>query len=189
MNSKTRFIIALLIALLALVSYLLFIKDTPSGSEEVILTENEGENVGFKPDPRNATYMFGDGPITLSQGRTEIQLLPNSALMEEVFLTGQVAYGDINKDDRNDSAVILVRSGGGSGSFVYVTALVSGNTGYSGSNAILIGDRVAPKNISIASGVITVEYLDRGEDEPFAVEPTIAVTKQYSYRNGELVEN
>ena len=65
---------------------------------------------------------------------------------------------------------------------------MSGPVNYKGSIATFLGDRVAPESISISKGVVTIKYLDRKEDEAFAAEPTVSVTKQFIYKNGELVE-
>lgn len=184
---RTTVLISLLV--LALAVYFIFVRDKkPEDTLDGVELERNESDAGFRGDPLNAVYTFEDGPITLSDGRAEIDIVPGSALVEEIFLTGQVAYGDIDADGKSDAAVVIVRSGGGSGSFVYVGALVSGAINYTGTNALLVGDRVTPENISISSGIITLEYLDRAEDEPMAEEPTIAKVKRYSYRGGELEE-
>lgn len=147
---------------------------------------NTEENVGFRPDPANGTYLFNDGPITLSNGRAEMEIAPNSAFAEEILITEHIAYGDLNNDSKEDSVAILIQSGGGSGVFVYLASLVSGLVRYKGTNALFLGDRIAPSNIIVEHGVITVSYLDREPNEPFAAEPTVLTTKQFIYQGGEL---
>lgn len=142
----------------------------------------------FRPNPSNATFTFDDGPITLSQGRNEREIVPGGALTEETLLTDHRAYGDLNNDGRNDTAAVIVRQSGASGIFIYVAAFVSGPTAYKGTNALFVGDRVNPQNISISDGVITLGYLDRDPDEPFAAEPTISTERHFVFRSGELVE-
>lgn len=153
-----------ILVLIALgVWYLFFVKNTVEvGPDD---TTNQGDN--FQPDPSQASFTGVEGDV---------------ALLEEK------AYGDLNNDQKNDVAVLLSESGGGSGVFIYVAAYVSGPVNYKGSNAVFLGDRVAPQSISIANGVVTVKYLDREEDEPFAAEPTVPASKQFVYRSGELVE-
>ncbi len=187
---RNRLVLVFAVLAIALGIYLLFIKDSGKSSDtgEIVELEDEGGSTGFRGNPANATFTFDDGPITLENGRAEIDIIEGSALKEEITLTGQVAYGDIDVDGKSDAAVIIVRSGGGSGSFVYVAALVSGAVNYTGTNAILLGDRIMPEEISVSNGIITVEYLDRGEDEPLAAEPTIARAKRFAYRSGELEE-
>ncbi len=152
-----------------------------SGDVNVEQKNEPTENTSFKPDPANASFKFDDETITLSSGKT-------ASDGEEFSILDEPTYGDINNDNKEDSVVLLTRSGGGSGIFVYVAAYVSGPVSYKGTNAIFIGDRIAPENVSIKNGVITIFYLDRGPDEAFAAEPTIKSSLELGYKNGELVE-
>jgi hypothetical protein len=140
----------------------------------------------FKPDARSATFRFDDEDITLSQGKN--QLKDESGSVQETFLLDENAYGDLNKDGKEDTVVLMARSGSGSGVFVYVAAYVSGPISYKGTNALFLGDRISPQSIFIANGVATVKFLDRNADEAFAEEPTVPVTKEFVYKNGEFVE-
>lgn len=140
-------------------------------------------NNAFHPDPSNATFIFDDGPITLSDGRSMRAATPQSALSEEIAIIDTVAYGDINQDNKEDTVLLLTRYGGGSGTFIYAAAFVSGPVSYKGSRVLFIGDRVAPQSISINRGIITVEYLDRNPSEAFAAEPTVLTSKQFIYSN------
>ena len=106
-----------LILILALGYYAFFMRD-----DKVDVNTNDnttGET--FRPDPSNATFAFDEGPITLSQGRSESD-------NEEVSILDDRAFGDINADGKEDSVILLARSGGGSGVFVYAAAYVSGPT-------------------------------------------------------------
>lgn len=153
-----------------------------NGNKDVkVNTDNKPANTTFKPDASNATFQFDEGAATLKNGKTESD-------GGEISLLDKVAYGDLNKDDKQDSAVLLASSGGGSGVFIYAAAYVSGPVNYKGTNAVFLGDRIAPQSVSITSGTVTVTYLDRRPDEPFAAEPTIRTTRQFIFQNGELVE-
>ncbi len=138
-------------------------------------------------DPSNATFIFDDGSVTLSGGKNE-ESGEDNGLVEETRLLDFEASGDLNSDSKDDTALLLVRSGGGSGTFIYVAALLSGPVTYKGSNTIFLGDRISPKSIAINRGVITVKYLDREADEPLAAEPTIEKRAEFVYVTGELQE-
>ncbi len=141
------------------------------------------------PDASNATFIFEDGSITLKKGAATTDVTPDGEVTQETTLTDDIAYGDINKDGKTDTAVLLVQNGSGSGVFLYVAAYVSGTVQYKGTNAVFIGDRVTPKAISVStSGVIEVTYLDRKANEPMAADPTVSTTKYFVYRNGSLEE-
>lgn len=150
-------------------------------------TSNVSQNISH-PDPSNATFIFDDGSITLSKGINEKAIIPGGELAQETTLTDVVGYGDINGDKKNDTVAVLVQTGGGSGVFIYLGAYVSNPLNYKGSNAVFVGDRIEPKSISILDGVITLKYLDRKPNEPYAAEPTVLTSKQYVYTKETLVE-
>ncbi len=140
-----------------------------------------------QPDPSNATFIFEEDSVTLSRGKAEIQI-EDSSITEEVELTGAKGYGDMNKDGKTDTVTMIARLGGGSGVFIYAAAYVSGTSGYKGTNAVYLGDRIEPQSISVTGGVAKVTYLDRKDDEPLAAEPTVQVTKEFVLVSGELRE-
>jgi hypothetical protein len=61
-------------------------------------------------------------------------------------------------------------------------------TGYAGTNAILLGDRIAPRATTIEDGKLIVQFADRKPEEPLSAEPSVAVTKTLQVENGGLVE-
>ncbi len=180
-----KIIVLAIILGIALVFYTM--RNNKSPAEEAG-TSKVSENGTFHPDPSNATFTIDDEETTLSAGRNERNVAPGSALVEETVLLDQFAYGDINADGKEDAVFFLARYGGGSGTFIYLAAFVSGPVTYRGSEATFIGDRVSPKSISIDKSAITVKYLDRATDEPLAAEPTIQVSKQFTYRAGGFEE-
>lgn len=180
-----KVIIAIVIILVGVSLYLMF---SGSSTKNKARTPTISVDGNFHPDPSNATFTFDDGPITLSAGRHEAVIAPGSAFTEEITLLDEFAYGDINQDGKNDTVLLLAQYGGGSGTFIYLAAYVSGPVNYKGSEATFIGDRVAIQSISINGENVLVKYLDRGADESFAAEPTIATSKQFIYRASEFQE-
>ena len=81
-----------------------------------------------------------------------------------------------------------MRYGSGSGTFIYAAAYLSGPVNYKGTEALFIGDRIAPQSVSISQGVVTVSYLDRKDDEPLSAEPTVSKNMQFVVRGGAFVE-
>jgi len=140
------------------------------------------------PDPSNATFQFDDGPITLKKGTATTNLTPNGELSQETDLTDNIAYGDLNNDSKNDAVFLLIQTSPGTGVFFNIAAYVSGVVNYKGTNAIFLGDRVTPKSISIKNGIVTVTYLDRTASEAMTDEPTLLITKQFTYTHGALAE-
>lgn len=177
-NLIMRKFIFLLIIAIAVVS-LFYI--TRNNSSPQLGFDKSRDSRNFKPDPSNGIFIFEDGPVTLTNGK-------NSKDDVETAILGEISYGDINRDGKSDAALLISQYAGGTGIFIYLAAYVSSPTNYKGTNTIFIGDRISPQKISIKDEVITVEYLDREEDESFATEPTIPVSKKFVFRNGALEE-
>lgn len=178
-----KFIILIIIFGVAVASY--YVIQNQSATE-VLKTPVTSENGSFRPDPSNATFTFDDGPVTLLAGHSERAVAPDSTFVEETVLLDKFAYDDLNADGKEDTVVLLARYGGGSGTFIYLAAFVSGPITYRGSNAFFIGDRVVPQSIAINKGIVIVTYLDRGPNEALAAEPTVPTSKQFSYQAGEF---
>lgn len=137
------------------------------------------------PDPRNGTYSFDGELVTLKNGEVLVQEETGSFTKYSYF---QQADGLLNEDITDDSGVILVSDGGGSGTFYYAAALVSTPTGWTGTKAILLGDRIAPQTIDVSDDMFIVNYADRKPGESFAVQPSVGVTRYFQVRNGAFVE-
>lgn len=179
-----KILLLLVLAIALVVGYFIALDDTP---EKIETPVNDIETKG-RPDPSNATFIFDEGSVTLSNGRGEKEVVPGSAFTEETTILDKFGYGDINADNKEDVVLFLANYGAGSGTFIYVAGYVSGPVTYHGSKVVFIGDRVTPQSISIDKGTITVRYLDREEDDAYSVEPTIPRTIQFIYKNGEFQE-
>ena len=155
--------------------------DTTANTDSTTVTASAGH-----PNPSNATFQFDGQPVTLTNGKNVSPVSPDSAMSVETDLTNTIAYGDLNNDGKDDAAFILVQDGGGSGTFLYVAAFVSGNVSYKGTSAIFVGDRVQPESISIKNGVVTLTYLDRNASDPMSATPSVETTKTFVFKNGDL---
>ena len=129
------------------------------------------------PDPTNATYMIAGQPVTLVAGRSEVEAAPGSATKVVTTIFGPPVSGDLNGDGAADAAVILVQNPGGSGTFYYAAAALTTATGTQGTNAVLLGDRIAPQTIEIKNGQVIANYADRAPGEPMTARPSVGVSK------------
>lgn len=140
-------------------------------------------------DPKNGTYTIENEKVTLASGKAEQSVTPDSSSKEITEYFGNVATGDVNGDGLPDKVFLLVQAGGGSGTFYYIAvALGAKSGGYTGTNAVFIGDRIAPQSTEINKGNIIVNYADRLPGEPFTAEPTIGMSKYFRVTNGVLAE-
>ncbi len=179
MNNKKIYISGGLIVLACvLIGGYFFERSRPATSVPVTATP---QSVSSTLDPLDATYIIDGAPVTLVDGRSSQAAAPGSAETITTQLFGAPVLGDVNGDGVNDAAVILVQTGAGSGTFYYaaVALATSSSSGGStvGTNAILLGDRIAPDTTQIANGIVTVNYADRKPTDPMSTSPSVGVSK------------
>lgn len=139
-------------------------------------------------DYKDATYEIGGAPVTLVNGVAEQDTVPGSASKIVTTYFGNDAKGDLSGDGLPDIAFLLTQSGGGSGTFYYVVVAVQATDGgYAGTNAILLGDRIAPQTTQISNGQLIVNYADRKPDEPMTTLPSQGVSRYLRMDNGRLI--
>ena len=139
-------------------------------------------------DYKSATYLVEGQPVTLINGVAETQISTSSASSIETEYFGNEATGDLNGDGVPDVAFILTQNAGGSGVFYYVVAALKTPSGYQGTNALLLGDRIAPQSTTIQNGTILVTYATRRPSDPMTAEPSIGVSKLFRINGANLVE-
>lgn len=145
--------------------------------------------MAYKIDPLNASYIIENQPIQLAGGILSVEAAPGSASQMTTRIFGQPAAGDLNGDGKTDAAVILEQNAGGSGTFYYVAAAINTGNATQGTNAILIGDRIAPQTLEISGGKIIFNYADRLLGEPMTTQPSVGVSKYFTVQNGTLTES
>lgn len=139
-------------------------------------------------DYRDATYQINGRSVTLKNGLSEIQIAPNTSSKLVTRYFGNAAEGDINSDGQPDIVFLVTQSGSGSGTFFYAVAALNVGTGYQGTNAVLLGDRIAPQTTVIDNGKIVVNYADRAPGEPMTTAPSVGVSKYLVFSGGVLHE-
>ncbi len=125
---------------------------------------------------KDSTYLIQGEQVTLINGKAETAVSGSSSKNVTQYF-GNLAEGDLNSDGRPDAVFFLTQSGTGSGTFYYAVAAIknSDNT-YKGTNAVFLGDRIAPQTIEIKNSSITVNYSDRKPNEPMTTSPSVGKT-------------
>ena len=136
----------------------------------------------------DVTFLIEGVPVTFVDGRVEAPAAPGSSAKVVTEYFGNAAAGDVNADGTPDVAFILTQNSGGSGTFYYVVVALLGKSGYEGTNAVLLGDRVAPQTTEIRDGILMVNYAVRAPGAPMTAQPSVGVTKYLKVEGTTLVE-
>lgn len=153
-----------------------------------ILGSPETRVAQVSADYKNATYKIQNKDVTLVNGSSEVAAAPGSASKIVTKIFGNEVKGDFNGDGTEDVAFILTQSEGGSGTFYYEVAALKTANGYQGTNAILLGDRIAPQTTEFRNGEVIVNYAERKPGEPMTTRPSIGVSKYLAVQGSTLVE-
>jgi heat shock protein HslJ len=148
-----------------------------------------------RADHQNLEYSIGGRGVRLVDGVAEAPAAPGSAARIVTRYFGNEARGDLNGDGREDLAFLLTQEPGGSGTFFYVVAALDLPSGLVGTEALLLGDRIAPQSTELRpDGTIAVSYADRAPGQGFATPPSVAKTillklDPTAMRLGEVVQD
>jgi hypothetical protein len=97
------------------------------------------------------------------------------------------AFGDLDGDGVEDAAVLLVENSGGSGSFVYLAAVLNGDGNPENVATTLLVDRAQVQSLTVDGGRIAVGMVIHGPDDPMCC-PTQEVEQVYELVGDALVQ-
>lgn len=113
---------------------------------------------------------------------------PGSATGLEVKLfDDKIAFGDLNGDGKEDAAVIVYSSGGGSGSFRDLAIVINQADESLSPAPQFLGDRVKINSITVQSGIITLDMIIHGEGDAMCC-PSLEKTFKYELFENQLIE-
>jgi heat shock protein HslJ/membrane-bound inhibitor of C-type lysozyme len=98
---------------------------------------------------------------------------------ESVVYFGNEVRGDFDGNNTEDIAFIFTTQSGGSGTFYYLGVAYGVGKGFFGTEAVLLGDRIAPQTTEFRDGKIIVNYADRKKTDSFATAPSVGVSKVF----------
>ena len=115
---------------------------------------------------KNAAYTIEDlGEVQLVDGEYEHKYGDGASMVDKVGIVN-VVLGDLDGDGSNDAAVILWWQSGGSGTFLYIAAVLNHSGTPYQAGILPLGDRVRPAEMSITDGAIILESLSHSPDDP-----------------------
>lgn len=139
---------------------------------------DDAKQTALPDDHKDAEYVIEGMRVKLEDGIGETQATPESASRVVTRYFGNELRTDLNDDGREDVVFLLTQNSGGSGTFYYTVAALNTGSGYVGSEAFLLGDRIAPQTTEVSQdpnhkNVIVVNYADRAPNEPMTAQPSV----------------
>jgi predicted small lipoprotein YifL len=129
-----------------------------------------------------------EGVAKLTDGEYEEEIVPGAASkLTIVVYPDMYAFGDLNGDGVDDAAVVLATSGGGSGTFISLEAVLNDQGTPKHVASAELGDRTKVESVAIESGQIIVELVTHGPDDPMCC-PTVEATQKYKLQGDTLVQ-
>ena len=92
-----------------------------------------------------------------------------------------VAFGDLDGDGIADAAVIVFISGGGSGTFIHLVAVLDRDGAPAQAALAFLGDRVPVRSLTIASGKIVAQTVAHRPSDGLCC-PTLEITRTFTLR-------
>jgi heat shock protein HslJ len=128
-----------------------------------------------------------DEPVTLKDGIYEGEpFAPGGASRPRVTLVPElIVHDDIDGDGRKDAWVFLTENAGGSGTSVYLAAMLDTPAGVRNRGTVRIGDRVQVVALRAEGGRATLRYLAHGPGDG-ACCPTHLTEARFAWRDGTL---
>jgi hypothetical protein len=137
-------------------------------------------------DVRSVTFEIDGAAVTLHDGHAEQLSARGSRTQIVTDVFGTPVERDVDGDGDRDAVMFLVRESGGSGTFYYVAAALTTDQGVVGTNAPMLGDRIAPQSLEVRHGLIEANIATRGPDEPMSASPTVEQLKHFTLEGRRL---
>lgn len=141
----------------------------------LLVDDSETGEVGKSiNDYKNIQYTIEGVPVKLTNGVAKIEIAPGSNSKIATAYFGNEVVKDLDGDEREDIAFILTQTTGGTGNFFYLVGALNKKTGYIGSDAVLLGDRIAPQTTESGPGdSVIVRFMERLPDEAMTTSPSV----------------
>lgn len=156
------------------------ITEVPEGTEKQ-LTLDAIKNTEYHCLVYNKTIKLIDGSYT------EKYEFETATVLSIRIYDDKIAFGDLDNDKKEDAAVILTSSGGGTGNFRELAIILNkdGEPSYLASKEL--GDRVIINSITIELGTIILDMIVHGPEDGLCC-PSVEKTFKYKLSENQLVE-
>ncbi len=170
--------VAVIVALVVLAFFVL---------NSFIYREKQGDT-SFQRSYKDVSYTVQGRSIQLVDGQSIIEDTEGYDKKIKTNYFGNEAEGDLDGDGISDIAFLLTQQTGGTGTFYFIVAALKTDNGYIGTNAFLLGDRIAPQTTQIKNKELIVNYADRDVNEPMTARPSINKSRYFKILDTKLIE-
>ena len=156
---------------------------------------NEKQGDGLPRDFKEVTFTVSGEPVTLKNGVAEAVTALGGASKTIIRYFGNEVTHDVDGDGAEDVVFLITQEVGGSGTFFYAVGALKRGDGYVGSQAVLLGDRIAPQTTERGEGrMVVVNYTERAYGEPMTASPSVGkslwlLLDPKTLQFGEVVQN
>jgi len=126
------------------------------------------------------------GQVKLTNGICTESFIPSSSTQIVVKMADPIAIGDLNGDQLEDAAVILISNPGTTGTYYDLAAVVNVEGMPYHIATEPLGENIQVKSLTMSQGVIKVETVVHGPRDPLCC-PTLPATGSYRLQGRELV--
>jgi hypothetical protein len=135
-------------------------------------------------EARYATEFSDSGSVRLVHGEYRLAA-PGSADEVSVSLADSMAFGDFDGDGDIDAGAVLIGSGGGSGTFYHLVAVLNDRGTPRHVASVLLGDRIKLQRVTMHRDTFTVSLIRHGPDDPQCC-PTQAAVEHFVLQGSTL---
>ena len=123
-------------------------------------------------------FTDGEGQIAFGEGATE--------RVHAGIVNDTVAFGDLDGDGIADAAVVVFISGGGSGTFIHLVAVLDRDGAPEQAAWAFLGDRVPVRNLAVTGGRIVAQTVTHRPSDGLCC-PTLEIARTFGLEGDQLV--
>ncbi len=142
---------------------------------------------------KGATYLLPrnwggppDGLLPMQDGAFTYAFVPGAASVERYLLYRGVAFGDLNGDQAEDAAVILMHVSAGTGTFYHLAVVLNERGEPRPLEPVFLGDRIIIEQVGVSRGEVALVFKTYRDEEPFGSTPTLQMARRYRLHDETL---
>ena len=156
----------------------------PPTNTSAAFDETRLANLTYRLETLAEVLPDSDGSVPLADGHFEQALADSSGGVTVDLIRS--ARGDLNRDGVEDGLALLALNSGGSGTFLYLVAVINQAGEPQQAASLFLGDRVDVQSMLVQDGGVRVTMLTHASDDPLCC-PTLQENREYRLENNRLV--